>query len=199
MRYGKASINEYFGVKGSPKNTNTDRGVGDYQIIPHFAYYDIFKNYYANKQEERFYVMGGSIIQNATTIETGTFKGVIDTDYNKLRCTSATTITFTGTNVNLNDIKKILFTLDSQEVYMQMPDANLYTVVTDDANKKVIKLIEGYRYVFSRSFQGSMEGEITLQGATEDITQGTVTETYTSSFPLTEIDDLREYILSKGR
>ena len=29
--------------------------------------------------------------------------------------------------------------------------------------------------------------------------EGTVTEKYTSSFPLTEIDDLREYILSKGR
>ena len=40
---------------------------------------------------------------------------------------------------------------------------------------------------------------MTLQGTTESITQGTVVETYTSSFPLTEIDDLREYILSKGR
>jgi hypothetical protein len=199
VKYGLGSINEYFGVKGSPKNTNTNIGVGDYQIIPHLAYYDIFKNYYANKQEERFYVMGGSSIQNATTIDTGIFKGVIDTDYNKLRCTSANTITFTGTNVNLNDIKKILFTVDSQDVYMQMPEANLYTIETDEADTKVIKLIEGYRYVFSRSFQGSMGDEIILQGATEDIAQDTVTETYTSSFPLTEIDDLREYILSKGR
>ena len=40
---------------------------------------------------------------------------------------------------------------------------------------------------------------VTLKGTTENITQGTVTEAYTSSFPLTEIDDLREYILSKGR
>ena len=38
-----------------------------------------------------------------------------------------------------------------------------------------------------------------MEGVTENITQGTVTEAYTSSFPLTEIDDLREYILSKGR
>ena len=40
---------------------------------------------------------------------------------------------------------------------------------------------------------------MTLKGTTEDIAQGTVSESYTSSFPLTEIDDLREYILSKGR
>ena len=38
-----------------------------------------------------------------------------------------------------------------------------------------------------------------MKGTNEDVEQGTVTEAYTSSFPLTEIDDLREYILSKGR
>ena len=44
------------------------------------------------------------------------------------------------------------------------------------------------------------EGQnLTLKGATQDIAQGTVAKSYTSSFPLTEIDDLREYILSKGR
>ena len=63
---------------------------------------------------------------------------------------------------------------------MQMPAANLYTIETDEANKKVIKLIEGYRYVFLRTFQGSMGEEITLQGATENIAQGIVTEAYTS-------------------
>lgn len=198
-RSGKASIMEYMGIRKFPKNTPTVTSGHLYNIVPFLAYYDIFKNYYANKQEERFYVMGGSIVQNASTIVTGMFKGVIDIDWNGLRCTSAPKITFTGTNINLNDIKKIKFTVDSNDVYMQMPAENLYTIETDEDNKKVIKLIEGYRYVFLRSFQGSMGEEITLQGATEDITQGTVTEAYTSSFQLTEIDDLREYILSKGR
>ena len=194
---GKASIAEYLGVKAEPWYSESE--IQEYNIIPFLAYYDIFKNYYANKQEERFYVMGGSIIQNATTIETETFKGVIDIDYNGLRCTSAAKITFTGTDVDLKNIKKIKFTVDSLDVYMQMPEANLYTIETNEANKKVIKLIEGYRYVFSRAFQGLMGDEVTLQGATENIAQGIVTEAYTSSFPLTEIDDLREYILSKGR
>ena len=198
-RSGKASILEYMGIRKFPKNTPIATSGHLYNIVPFLAYYDVFKNYYANKQEERFYVMGGSVIQNATTVETGTFKGVIDIDYNGLRCTSAPTITFTGTDVNLNDIKKIRFKVDSNDVYMNMPEAKLYTVETDEANKKVIKLIEGYRYTFSKNFVGSMGDEITLQGATENITQGTVTEAYTSSFPLTEIDDLREYILSKGR
>ena len=109
VQYGKASINEYFGVKGSPKNTNTDLGVGDYQIIPQLAYYDIFKNYYANKQEERFYVMGGSSIQNATNIVSEDFTGTKVTYANDvLKCTNECTITITGTDIKVENIKKIL-------------------------------------------------------------------------------------------
>ena len=108
-RSGKASIMEYMGVRRFPKNTPIATAGHTYNIVPILAYYDVFKNYYANKQEERFYVMGGSIVQNGTTIVTGVFKGIIDIDYNGLRCTSAPTITFTGTDVNLNNIEKIKF------------------------------------------------------------------------------------------
>ena len=121
-KYGLGSINEYFGVKGSPKNTNTNLGVGDYQIIPHLAYYDIFKNYYANKQEERFYIMGGSLIQNETTIESTNFTGKIANDAtNKtLICDTESTVTITGTNLNLESIKKVLFTIDTQSIYIDV-------------------------------------------------------------------------------
>ena len=99
-KMGKGSLAEYMGVRKGPRDADSKLNKGDYQIIPFLAYYDVFKNYYANKQEERFYIMGGSTIQNATTIVTGIFKGVIDIDYNGLRCTSAPEITFTGTDVS---------------------------------------------------------------------------------------------------
>ena len=44
--------------------------VHKFNAIPTIAYYDIFKNYYANKQEEKFYTIGvGDIteVQNPTT------------------------------------------------------------------------------------------------------------------------------------
>ena len=44
-KYGKASLNEYLGVRGLPAESNGNTGVGDYQIVPHLAYYDVFKNY----------------------------------------------------------------------------------------------------------------------------------------------------------
>lgn len=203
VKYGLGSINEYFGVKGSPKNTNTNQGVGDYQIIPHLAYYDIFKNYYANKQEERFYVMGGSTIQNATNIETQNFTGKIVLYSNDtLECTNPCTITITGTDVKIEDIKKVLFTIDTQPIYLNIVDTAgrvSYDIVSANKNEVIIKTRQGTYYQTSKVLQGSPGTSITLTGATEDITQGTVTEAYTSSFPLTEIDDLREYILSKGR
>ena len=63
----------------------------------------------------------------------------------------------------------------------------------------VIKTRARNYYRTSKVLQGGSGTSITLKGTTENIAQGTVTEAYTSSFPLTEIDDLREYILSKGR
>ena len=53
---------EYMGVRKQPRNASLADKIGYYNIVPFLAYYDIFKNYYANKQEERFYVMGGSVI-----------------------------------------------------------------------------------------------------------------------------------------
>lgn len=205
VRYGKASINEYLGIKGSPKNTNTNKGVGDYQIIPQLAYYDIFKNYYANKQEERFYVMGGSLIQNATTVKSTDFTGKIADDFtNKtLICETESTVTITGTDLNLKEIKKVSFTIDTQSIYIDVKfdegGRNFWEKISVEKNKIVLKTIKGRYYQLSRSIVGNAGDNATLRGATENIEQGTVTEAYTSSFPLTEIDDLREYILSKGR
>ena len=73
---GKASLAEYLGVKAEPWYKDSE--VQEYNIVPFLGYYDIFKNYYANKQEERFYVMGGSVIQNATTIVAEGWKGSIN-------------------------------------------------------------------------------------------------------------------------
>lgn len=200
-KYGKASLNEYLGVKGIPAESDGNKQIGDYQIVPHLAYYDIFKNYYANKQEERFYVMGGNSIQNATAITSTDFKGTMfNSKGNTLRCTEVCTVTITGTDINIEDIKKIKFTLDTVPIYIYISSAGQsWEKVTVTKNKIVLKSKLGYYYQTSRPIQGNNGDSFTLKGTTENITQGTVTEAYTSSFPLTEIDDLREYILSKGR
>lgn len=200
---GKASLMEYMGIRKQPRNSSLTSRIGYFNIVPFLAYYDVFKNYYANKQEERFYIMGGSSIQNATTIVTTDFIG----DKNSLNrswltCTKSSTVTITGTDLKIEDIKKVKYILDGEPIYLYIEDSigrNNWETVSVEKNKIELKTKVGYGYEPSRKLQVSVGQSVSLKGATENITQGTVTEAYTSSFPLTEIDDLREYILSKGR
>jgi hypothetical protein len=201
---GKASLMEYMGIRKQPRDSSLEKKVGYYNIVPFLSYYDIFKNYYANKQEERFYIMGGSSIQNATTIESRTFTGELVAGTTKLlKCKGPATVTITGTDLKIEDIKKIKYTIDSSPIYIdvrfEMGARNYWEKTSVEKNKIVIRTIAGATYQVSRPLNVSAGQTINLSGTTENITQGTVTKTYTSSFPLTEIDDLREYILSKGR
>jgi hypothetical protein len=202
---GKASIMEYMGVRAEPNNASDGNRIGYYNIIPFLAYYDIFKNYYANKQEERFYVMGGSSIQNATTITSSDFTGEINNSGTTkvLICKTESTVTITGADLKLEDIKKIKYTIDTKPIYIDVKfdvgGKNFWQKVSIEKNKIVLKTIKDRYYQLSDSIVGKAGDNVTLKGTTENIKEGTTTETYTSSFPLTEIDDLREYILSKGR
>lgn len=47
-----SSLNNYLGIKGRTEEMNT------FNALRHIAYYDIFKNYYANKQEENAKAIG---------------------------------------------------------------------------------------------------------------------------------------------
>lgn len=202
-KMGKGSLAEYMGVRKQPHGTSSDKEEGDYQIIPFLAYYDIFKNYYANKQEERFYVMGGSTIQGAVTIESRSFTGkLVKGSKTVLECLGPATVTITGTGLKLESIKRIKYTLDSQPIYINLKNTAgqyIWETVSEEKNKIIIKSKKGYYYDVSRELQVSAETNVILSGTTENVKQGIVTDTYTSSFPLTEIDDLREYILSMGR
>ena len=50
----------YLGIRGFANMTNSGTKVVSKNALPILAYYDIFKNYYANTQEENFYVIGNS-------------------------------------------------------------------------------------------------------------------------------------------
>ena len=196
-RSGIGSLGEYLGLKYIPirdkiKNANA---------VPYFAYYDVFKNFYANKQEDYFMLMGGSIVQNAKTIVTSDFVGTKNGLSNAvLKCTKKATITVTGTDINLQDITEFQFVVDGNTVAMTYKSGVPgWELTIDEPNKKVITTIIGETYKFDYIFQGEQGKEVTLKGKTENITQGTEVKVYTSSYKLEEIDNLREYILKQGK
>ena len=55
-----SSLLNYLGIKSKGKEMAASGTGADQKMnaIPAIAYYDIFKNFYANKQEEKFYVLG---------------------------------------------------------------------------------------------------------------------------------------------
>lgn len=52
-----SSLPSYLGIK-SIRSHDTTTGNASTQALPYLMYFDIFKNYYANKQEENFYTIG---------------------------------------------------------------------------------------------------------------------------------------------
>ena len=72
-----SALEKYLGVSGYGRINSGGLLERKMQCIPELAYYDIFKNYYANKQEEKAYVITpGNFKQDETTItkiDAGTF------------------------------------------------------------------------------------------------------------------------------
>ena len=52
-----SSLVAYLGITANGKTKSTSQLMRSYNAVPIIAYYYIFKNYYANKQEENFYLM----------------------------------------------------------------------------------------------------------------------------------------------
>lgn len=60
-----SSIYSYLNIRGVAKQVNDDIVQRDFNAIPYLAYWDIYKQYYANKQEEI-----GAVIHNPQNMET---------------------------------------------------------------------------------------------------------------------------------
>lgn len=54
----------YLGIRGYANTPKSGEAVVNKNALPILTYFDIFKNYYANTQEENFYMIGGSPVFN---------------------------------------------------------------------------------------------------------------------------------------
>ena len=62
QQINQSSIFAYLGIRGLGSRHQTLDGISaSYNAIPYLAYWDIVKNYYANKQEDTAYVIHGEI------------------------------------------------------------------------------------------------------------------------------------------
>jgi hypothetical protein len=205
---GKGSLAEYLGLRYEPirdkiKNANA---------VPYFAYYDVFKNFYANKQEDFFMIMGGSKIVGAVKTKTVTsnFKGTVvsggQDPASAIKTDDEVTINVTKVgatgdvylpqkaewNYNYNNANyKIVLNIYEKD----------WNLRKDESTNKIWTCKEGTILYATASIDGKGVGDnITMLGVDKVVeNEETVINTYTSSYRLEEIDNLREYILKQGK
>lgn len=214
-----SSLPAYLGYRAlSDNNSESDRG--SIQVLPILMYFDIFKNYYANKQEESFYqIVAGGDYQYTTNNTSGakTFYFNIQssisakwTEITKIGnnppsttfTTPAGAVYYVGFNLISNT------TIDENNTYIYIGDVNFdskrYGVIegylTDLLNNGTITRStptgtnnKGYVINVTKNIQGSHTFFTSKKVRAKD--EG---GTY-SKIPLTEIDDMREAILTSGR
>lgn len=206
---GKGSLAEYLGLRYEPIRDK----VNNANAIPYLSYYDVFKNYYANKQEEYFMLMGGSKIvgMKGTRTDTSDAAGTVvsggqqpasaielTTDaYIKLEVSGVE-----NPRIDIPQIVKFKYVYNTKEYDIRINVNPIdWKLEKDTNNAKTWICKKGTKIYATASIDGKGVGDtIQLKSATTIKQEDEIlTNTYTSSYKLEEIDNLREYILKQGK
>lgn len=202
---GKGSLAEYLGLRYEPIRDN----INNVNAIPYFAYYDIFKNYYANKQEDYFMLMGGSQIITAGSIVTedgNSLKAYPNHGYindgkpDKEFVVRINKKVWEGFKKSGNLV--VWCKLEDQRLIKLKIELNKnYSTSPGGDETSVIVTFRGTVHTKYEVDRGTLITYETypLLGYTKTISNNETVEAYTSSYKLEEIDNLREYILKQGK
>ncbi len=210
-----SSIMAYLGVKGIGRNqTNQTNDVTrQFNAIPLLAYYDIFKNYYANKQEPKCYYIhnpmnyqSGAVIDNFLLFNQGS-----STSFADIKIGPATTIAaatqidaiitatlgsaWTGQKPELDTLHQFIASSNGTRSIAQMW-ANIVIKYHYQGDPTKVRIeCTGYQVPFT-----SRPTTISQLGANAQVNYTTLARNNNqpklTSFDLTQIDAMREWILS---
>ena len=208
-RYGKGSLAEYLGMRYEPFKPGGPFGA-NVNAVPYFAYYDVFKNFYANKQEDYFMIMGGgTIVSNGTvtTKDTVLYKadnaGLYINRKNAQGESADKPVIFNITKELWEASKKentvtLYYNVDTEPVGIKINAINSY-VEKETESDGVVTVTCRNRTILVFAEKELSTGVHTAAGKTWTSSQGVWVPAYTSSYRLEEIDNLREYILRQGK
>lgn len=203
---GKGSLAEYLGLRYEPIREK----VNNANAIPYFAYYDIFKNFYANKQEDYFMLMGGGVVVSSgkiTTKDTALYQvdnaGLYINRKNAQGENANKPVQFTISKELWEASKKentvtLYYDVDTEPVGIKINAINSYIESeTESEGVVTVTCMNKTKLVFAEKRLST--GVHTATGKTWTSSQGVWVPAYTSSYKLEEIDNLREYILKQGK
>lgn len=203
---GKGSLAEYLGLKYEPIRDN----VNNVNAVAYFAYYDVFKNFYANKQEDYFMIMGGGeFVSNGkvTTKDTVLYKGENAGLYinrkNAQGESADKPVEFTISKELWEASKKentvtLYYNVDTESIGIKINAINSYVEKETESDGIVTVTCRNKTKLVFTDKELSV-GVHTATGKAWTSSQGVWIPSYTSSYRLEEIDNLREYILKQGK
>ena len=153
-----SSLLKYLGFSGMGRGTSATERHRKINAIPALAYYDIFKNYYANKQEDKAYVI--SAIEKEETI------GILFDEEAKFIGTDGSELIY-----NWNDEYKIyldpaITIKPNKEIKIVMPCTNPVYILKDEdlMDTMTISYVDDQSMEYSDSFSNFEDGGDTLDG-----------------------------------
>lgn len=203
---GKGSLAEYLGLRYEPIRDQ----VNNVNAVPYFAYYDVFKNFYANKQEDYFMIMGGGTIINngtVTTEDSVIYKvenaGAYINRESAQGGSAGKAVKFTMTKELWEASKKentvkLYYNINNENITVTINAINSYVENEVINNEEVtVTCMNKSKLVFLD--RDISTGAHPATGKKWVSSQGNWVPFYTSSYKLEEIDNLREYILKQGK
>lgn len=116
----------YLGIRGyanTPKSGGKDISKN---ALPILTYFDIFKNYYANTQEENFYIIGGSPVFN-TVINGKKIPNKDDIPYALGEITTASAITINPKTITKEELRfRVKTSLNAREQIATVDDLGIW-------------------------------------------------------------------------
>lgn len=165
----------YLGIRGFANMAGTNSKKTSKNALPILAYYDIFKNYYANTQEENFYIIGNTEELTITLNGTEVNPNVIPS--NEGRINNKGIITIAPNTIKQNEVQ-FKISKDSpigQSVTLTPGDIGTWKIVGEAITITTNKIPEGEIW-YIRSIQTI--NRITLE-----------------NYPLENLDTIRDKIL----
>ena len=219
-----SSLPAYLGVKSLQKKENEGSSCIISNAIPFLAYYDIFKNYYANKQEPYFYTIAGAVnirpANNTTTTNSFYF-----TSFEKVNSSWETSNfiinnpTSAPTQIPQNNVPGFVIRdndiIDLNNVYLTKEISILPkegSIGQIDLEAKSIGSLIGMgileevtglpntnneRYFIFKPWENETEARISVN-IPNAINMGSIGAQY-NKYELEQIDQMRETILESGR
>jgi hypothetical protein len=184
-----SSIFSYLGIEG------LGRGEGEIQrsfnAVPYLSYMDIYKQYYANKQEEIGAIIHNPMMDNVNDIKEMKIQFESNNEVNTIYITeeyNAQSVVFSeGTRLTLKSDYKPnleLITLNTSQGSLNLEQMFYDKIWNDDTN------------TYTLTNQGYIVGSTTVSSYTNnDIVVPTAVIPQISTFPLENIDTMREDIL----